>query len=191
MFKVAALIPFILAVFLSLRSNNVFAIDHGSIRRVQIDSSEIYTVLREIVLLGYSGKFLTRELHGKFYQMVDKLGLTDAQVDEVLSVFSNKDAYLLQKYFFEDALITIGQGQMYRSDKRRLLEESLISREAILNREEIMQKILEGKSIKIEHEELVLNQEICAAILENLDFMFLVSKRNSELLRSRIFIDPN
>jgi hypothetical protein len=134
---------------------------------------------------------ITYQEHNQFWQVLNKYDLQPNQVKGLGSIehmkeFYGKTANPYMKVFFQDAITSIQQGNIFISEKRKILNNDL-SPERLAANEEMLSKIIKGESIPFRGEEIILDEEYINAILENLEYAMNLSMYNLEILYSPVY----
>lgn len=130
---------------------------------------------REIVkeVMGYEN-MPTVEIHEEFWKLLYKTGMSDKDILQLKDTMTGISTTYM-KYFYEDALIALSEGRVYKSKQRedyekRLLQLGLMTEFRIKDNENLITQIVEGKPIKIDAEnQIVLTKEIIEPIIANLN----------------------
>jgi hypothetical protein len=141
--------------------------------------------LKHIIKSCLSGQEINKETHNKFYLIIDKYKIGEKDIDSMLSMPYNESFILLQKSFYDDAIKTIQTKKISESKIRMELEEKLLNKSQKERNKEYLKKILENKPIDINGEPVVLNEEICNAIIDNIDEIFSIGRQNFSHLKNR------
>lgn len=141
--------------------------------------------LKNIIQSCLSGQEIDKETHNAFYSIVDKYKMSQNDIDEMFSLFYNEDLSLLQKSFYEDALKTIQNGQISESKIRLELQEKYLNESQKERNSEYLRKVLAKEAIDINGEPVILDEEICNTIIENIEEIFSIGKQNINTLKNR------
>ncbi len=153
---------------------------------VSLDMSESdKSSLKTIIQSCLSGQEIDKKTHNAFYYIVDKYKMSQKDIDEMFSLFYTEDLTLLQKSFYEDALKTIQNGKISESKIRIELQEKYLNESQKERNSEYLRKILANEPIDINGESVVLDEEICNVIIENIDEVFSIGKQNINILKNR------
>ena len=148
-------------------------------------SSSDQAIFKQIIQSCLSGQKITLSTHQKFWSLIDKYDISDVEITEMISLFGNPDILLLQKYFYQDALMTIKTGVISETNERLTLEAKLLNNDQKQRNKDYLQKIHEKQPIPINGENIVLNEEICQNVLDNLDYIFQVANENFKILENK------
>jgi hypothetical protein len=152
-----------------------------SLEMSEADKSSLKTIIQSCL----SGKEIDKETHNAFYSIVDKYKMSQKDIDEMFSLFYNEDLSLLQKSFYEDALKTIQNGKINESKIRLELQEKYLNESQKERNSEYLRKVLAKEPIDINGEPVILNEEICNTIIENIEEIFSIGKQNINTLKNR------
>jgi hypothetical protein len=142
-------------------------------------------ILEKILRECLSGEDINIQTHKEFWSLVEKNKLTKTDIEEMFILFNNQDLVVLQKYFWEDALRTIKTSKICESQERLNLEQKLLNNSQKERNKEYLQKIHSNTPMDINGEMTVINEEDCQGMIDNLDHIWLVGKRNIELLKNK------
>jgi hypothetical protein len=152
-----------------------------SLEMSESDKSSLKTIIQSCL----SGQEIDKETHNAFYSIVDKYKMSQNDIDEMFSLFYNEDLSLLQKSFYEDALKTIQNGQISESKIRLELKEKYLNESQKERNSEYLRKVLAKEAIDINGEPVILDEEICNTIIENIEEIFSIGKQNINTLKNR------
>lgn len=152
-----------------------------SLEMSESDKSSLKTIIQSCL----SGKEIDKETHNAFYSIVDKYKMSQKDIDEMFSLFYNEDLSLLQKSFYEDALKTIQNGKINESKIRLELQEKYLNESQKERNSEYLRKVLAKEPIDINGEPVILDEEICNTIIENIEEIFSIGKQNINTLKNR------
>ncbi len=152
-----------------------------SLEMSETDKSSLKTIIQSCL----SGKEIDKETHNAFYSIVDKYKMSQKDIDEMFSLFYNEDLSLLQKSFYEDALKTIQNGKINESKIRLELQEKYLNESQNERNSEYLRKVLAKEPIDINGEPVILDEEICNTIIENIEEIFSIGKQNINTLKNR------
>jgi hypothetical protein len=152
-----------------------------SLEMSESDKSSLKTIIQSCL----SGQEIDKETHSAFYSIVDKYKMSQKDIDEMFSLFYNEDLSLLQKSFYEDALKTIQNGQISESKIRLELQEKYLNESQKERNSEYLKKVLAKEPIDINGEPVILDEEICNTIIENIEEIFSIGKQNINTLKNR------
>jgi hypothetical protein len=152
-----------------------------SLEMSESDKSSLKTIIQSCL----SGQEIDKETHNAFYSIVDKYKMSQNDIDEMFSLFYNEDLSLLQKSFYEDALKTIQNGQISESKIRLELQEKYLNESQNERNSEYLRKVLAKEAIDINGEPVILDEEICNTIIENIEEIFSIGKQNINTLKNR------
>lgn len=152
-----------------------------SLEMSESDKSSLKTIIQSCL----SGQEIDKETHSEFYSIVDKYKMSQKDIDEMFSLFYNEDLSLLQKSFYEDALKTIQNGQISESKIRLELQEKYLNESQKERNNEYLRKVLAKEPIDINGEPVILDEEICNTIIENIEEIFSIGKQNINTLKNR------
>lgn len=152
-----------------------------SLEMSESDKSSLKTIIQSCL----SGKEIDKETHNAFYSIVDKYKMSQKDIDEMFSLFFNEDLSLLQKSFYEDALKTIQNGKINESKIRLELQEKYLNESQKERNSEYLRKVLAKEPIDINGEPVILDEEICNTIIENIEEIFSIGKQNINTLKNR------
>lgn len=161
-----------------------YLIKQGNEVSLEISESD-KSSLKTIIQSCLSGKEIDKETHNAFYSIVDKNKMSQNDIDEMFSLFYNEDLSLLQKSFYEDALKTIQNGQISESKIRLELQEKYLNKSQKERNSEYLRKVLAKEAIDINGEPIILDEEICYAIIKNIEEIFSIGKQNINTLKNR------
>ena len=142
-------------------------------------------IFKQIIQSCLSGQKITLGTHQQFWSLIDKYPTSNVDITEMISLSGNPDILLLQKYFYQDALKTIKTGIISESNERLNLEAKLLNNDQKQRNKDYLQKIYEKKPMPINGENIVLDEEICQSVLENLDYILQVANENFKLLKNK------
>ena len=111
--------------------------------------------------------------------------MSQNDIDEMFSLFYNDDLYLLQKSFYDDALKTIQTGQISESKTRLELQEKYLNESQKNRNSEYLKKVLAKEAINVNGELIILDENICNTIIENIEDIFSIAKQNINFLKNR------
>jgi hypothetical protein len=148
-------------------------------------SKEDEDVLKTIIKNCFSGVEISNTSQLQFWSVVEKNKLTANDLDEFFKIFDSQDLIQMQKSFYEDALLTLKNKSIQRSEKRIGLENKLLNAEQKNRNEQYLVKIINKEAIPMNGEMIVLDQEMCEVILSNLDSLFIVGRANIEKLKNK------
>ena len=143
--------------------------------------------LKTIIQSCLSGEEISKDTHVQFYSIVDEYKISEEDLNEMFSIFYNEDLILLQKSFYNDALKTIQTGQISKSESREDLENKLLNDSQKERNREYLLKIQSKEPIDIGGEEIVLDEEICLTIIDNMEDIFQIGQKNIATLKNRNF----
>jgi hypothetical protein len=152
-----------------------------SLEMSESDKSSLKTIIQSCL----SGQEIDKETHNAFYSIVDKYKMSQNDIDVMFSLFYNEDLSLLQKSFYEDALKTIQNGQISESKIRLELQEKYLNESQKERNSEYLRKVLAKEAIDINGEPVILDEEICNTIIENIEEIFSIGKQNINTLKNR------
>ena len=156
-----------------------------NIERQEEITDENKLILENILRECLSGEEIKIQTHKNFWSLIEKNKLNKTDIEEMFIVFGNQDLMILQKYFWEDALKTIKTSKICESKERFNLEQKLLNNSQKERNKEYLQKIHSNTPMDINGELTVINEEYCQVIIENLDHIWLVGKRNIEVLKNK------
>jgi hypothetical protein len=110
--------------------------------------------------------------------------MTQAEINEFVDAMGNPDVILLQKYFYADAIKTIQDGKEIKSQARNELEEKLLTKDQKNRNKQYLQIILNKKPFPFNGEEIILTEELCNTILDNIDYIFEMAEANFKILKN-------
>ena len=171
-------------MFFLLMPNGKYQTKQGnevSLEMSESDKSSLKTIIQSFL----SGQEIDKETHNAFYSIVDKYKMSQNDIDEMFSLFYNEDLSLLQKSFYEDALKTIQNGQISESKIRLELQEKYLNESQKQRNSEYLRKVLAKEAIDINGEPVILDEEICNTIIENIEKIFSIGKQNINTLKNR------
>ena len=158
----------------------------NQVKEVSLEMSELDKVsLKTIIQSCLSGKVIDKKTHNTFYTIVDKYKMSQNDIDEMFSLFYNDDLYLLQKSFYDDALKTIQTGQISESKTRLELQEKYLNESQKNRNSEYLKKVLAKEAINVNGELIILDENICNTIIENIEDIFSIAKQNINFLKNR------
>jgi len=143
--------------------------------------------LKTIIQSCLSGEEISKDTHVQFYSIVDEYKISEEDLNEMFLIFYNEDLMLLQKSFYNDALKTIQTGQISKSESREDLENKLLNDSQKERNREYWLKIQSKEPIDIGGEEIVLDEEICLTIIDNIEDIFQIGQKNIATLKNRNF----
>tara|TARA_B110001450_G_C17531681_1_gene444889 strand:+ start:173 stop:835 length:663 start_codon:yes stop_codon:yes gene_type:complete len=143
--------------------------------------------LKTIIQSCLSGEEISKDTHVQFYSIVDEYKISEEDLNEMFLIFYNEDLMLLQKSFYNDALKTIQTGQISKSESREDLENKLLNDSQKERNREYLLKIQSKEPIDIGGEEIVLDEEICLTIIDNIEDIFQIGQKNIATLKNRNF----
>jgi hypothetical protein len=143
--------------------------------------------LKTIIQSCFSGEEISKDTHVQFYSIVDEYKISEEDLNEMFLIFYNEDLMLLQKSFYNDALKTIQTGQISKSESREDLENKLLNDSQKERNREYLLKIQSKEPIDIGGEEIVLDEEICLTIIDNMEDIFQIGQKNIATLKNRNF----
>ena len=143
--------------------------------------------LKTIIQSCLSGEEISKDTHVQFYSIVDEYKISEEDLNEMFLIFYNEDLMLLQKSFYNDALKTIQTGQISKSESREDLENKLLNDSQKERNREYLLKIQSKEPIDIGGEEIVLDEEICLTIIDNMEDIFQIGQKNIATLKNRNF----
>ncbi len=152
-----------------------------SLEMSESDKASLKTIIQSCL----SGQEIDKETHNSFYSIVDKYKMSQKDIDEMFSLFYNEDLSLLQKAFYEDALKTIQNGQISESKIRLELQEKYLNESQKKRNSEYLRKVLAQESIDINGESIILDEDICNTIIDNIEEIFSIGKHNINILKNR------
>lgn len=141
--------------------------------------------LKAIIESCLSGQEIDKETHNAFYELVEKNKIRQKDIDAMFSIFYNKDLTLLQKSFYEDALKTIQNGQISESKIRIELQEKYLNESQKERNRGYLRKILAKEAINIKGESIILDEENCKTIIDNIEEIYSTGKQNINILKNR------
>jgi hypothetical protein len=150
-------------------------------------SEQDKAVLKTIIQICLSGEEISKDTHVQFYSIVDEYKISEEDLNEMFSIFYNEDLILLQKSFYNDALKTIQTGQISKSESREDFENKLLNDSQKERNREYLLKIQSKEPIDIGGEEIVLDEEICLTIIDNMEDIFQIGQKNIATLKNRNF----
>lgn len=156
----------------------------GKYQTKQLSKSD-ESSLKAIIQSCLSGEEIDKETHNNFYLLVDKYKISQEDIDKMFSLFYNEDVILLQKLFYEDALKTIKSNQISESKIRLDLEEKYLNETQKERNREYLRKVLAKEPIDFNGEMIILDEDICNAIIENIDEIYNIGKQNINILKNR------
>ena len=142
-------------------------------------------ILEKIFRECFLGEDINIQTHKNFWSLVEKNKLNKTDIEEMFIVFNNQDLVILQKYFWEDALRTIKTSKICESQERLNLEQKLLNNSQKERNNQYLQKIHSNTPMDINGEMTVINEEDCQVTIDNLDHIWLVGKRNIEVLKNK------
>lgn len=148
-------------------------------------SVEDQTKLKTILQSCFSGEEITYETHKEFYELIDNYKITQDELDNTFSLINSEQYLLLQKSFYEDALITIQTGKISESKNRLDLEKKLLINAQKETNREYLERVLAKEPLTISGEEIILDIEVCYAILNNLENAIKNGRQNFLKLTDR------
>ena len=137
-------------------------------------SKEDENILKSIIQNCFSGNEISNTSHLQFWSIVEKNKLTANDLDEFFKISDSQYLMQIQKSFYEDALLTLKNKSIQRSEKRIGLENKLLNADQKNRNEQYLVKILNKEAIEMNGEMIVIDQQICEAILGNIDSLFIV-----------------
>ena len=152
-----------------------------SLEMSESDKSSLKTIIQSCL----SGQEINKETHNAFYSIVDKYKMSQNDIDEMFSLFYNEDLSLLQKSFYEDALKTIQNGRISESKNRLELQEKYLNESQKERNSEYLRKVLAKEAIDINGAPVILDEETCLTIIENIEEIFRIGKQNINTLKNR------
>ena len=188
-FKKNAVIALVLCVITIVKDPSVFKHTFGITNSQGNDekkfSPEDEKELKEIFQTCFSGEPITSELHERYYALVDKYGLENDNLLQVIDIYGENDLMKLHQLFWEDALKTIQTKKIVSSKKRIYMEEKLLTLEQRQRNQNYIQKILNEESVEISGELVVITEDICIELLEVYEENFKMGLENIKLLENR------
>ena len=152
-----------------------------SLKMSESDEASLKTIIQSCL----SGQKIDKETHNAFYSIVDKNKINQKDIDEMFSLFYNEDLSLLQKSFYEDALKTIQNRQISESKIRLELQEKYLNESQKERNSEYLKKVLAKEPIDINGEPIILDEDICNTIIDNIEDIFSIGKQNITMLKNR------
>tara|TARA_B110000261_G_C12995123_1_gene321918 strand:- start:120 stop:788 length:669 start_codon:yes stop_codon:yes gene_type:complete len=140
--------------------------------------------LRQIIQSCLSGEKIQETTHSEFWQLANNISMTQAEINEFVDAMGNPDVILLQKYFYADAIKTIQDGKEIKSQARNELEEKLLTKDQKNRNKQYLQIILNKKPFPFNGEEIILTEELCNTILDNIDYIFEMAEANFKILKN-------
>lgn len=156
-------------------------INEVSLEMSESDKESLKTIIQSCL----SGQEIDSDTHNAFYSIVDKYKMSQKDIDEMFSLFYNEDLILLQKSFYEDALKTIQNGEISESKIRKELQEKYLNESQKERNNEYLRKVLAKEPIDFNGEQIILDEDICNTIIDNIGGIFSIGQQNIGILKNR------
>lgn len=152
-----------------------------SVEMSESDKASLKTIIQSCL----SAQEIDKATHNAFYSIVDEYKMSQKDIDEMFTLIYNTDLILLQKMFYEDALKTIQNGQINESKIRLELQEKYLNESQKERNREYLNKVLANEPIEFNGDIIILDEEICNTMIENIEEIFSIGKRNINILKNR------
>lgn len=157
---------------------------------VQPSTSEEEQELGTILQNCMSGSKISNGEHAKFWELVGAKKISERDIDQMIAAFYNPDLLEYQKLFWQDALSSLKNGSLYKSETRSQLEQKLLSTDLLtkdrqLENDNNLIKIANKELIPIGDTLVVVDENIANLMLSNVDSIFTLAKDNFEFLKDK------
>lgn len=145
---------------------------------------------KRIMQYCLSGKKISNVDHAEFWQLVESKNISEMTVAKMITEFYNPVLLEYQKLFWQDALISLQNKRLNKSDTRNKIEQEmlsndLISEERIRQNDNLLFKITNSEPVSMSDTTLIYDELAIYSTYLRLDSIFILAKENFEFLKDK------